>query len=77
MIEKIHLTIEIDEDPQQLIDHYVGKCGIGHFFSELVKKYDVEEHYGAAMIEYGGCPCTNLRHDRRFSLCPCRCVAPI
>jgi hypothetical protein len=25
--------------------YYAGKRGIGHFFGELVKKYDVEEHY--------------------------------
>jgi len=50
MMKKTRLTIAIDEDARKLIDHYAGKRGIGHFFGELVKKYDLEEHYGADMI---------------------------
>jgi len=50
MMKKTRLTIAIDEDARQLIDHYAGKRGIGHFFGALVKKYDVEEQYGADMI---------------------------
>ena len=49
-MQKTRLTIAIDEDARQLIDHYAGKRGIGHFFGALVKKYDVEEQYGADMI---------------------------
>jgi hypothetical protein len=49
-MSKARLTISIDEDARKLIDHYAGKRGIGHFFGELVKKYAVEEHYGAEMI---------------------------
>jgi hypothetical protein len=50
MMKKTRLTIAIDEDARKLIDHYAGKRGVGHFFGELVKKYDVEEQYGADMI---------------------------
>ena len=49
-MQKTRLTIAIDEDARRLIDHYAGKRGIGNFFGELVKKYDLEEHYGADMI---------------------------
>ena len=49
-MSKTRLTIAIDEDARKLIDHYAGKRGIGHFFGELVKKYAVEEHYGAEML---------------------------
>jgi hypothetical protein len=49
-MQKTRLTIAIDEDARKLIDHYAGKRGIGHFFGELVKKYDLEEHYGAEML---------------------------
>ena len=49
-MKKTRLTIAIDEDARKLIDQYAGKRGIGHFFGELVKKYDVEGHYGAEMI---------------------------
>ena len=49
-MKKTRLTIAIDEDARKLIDHYAGKRGIGHFFGELVKKYDLEEHYGAEML---------------------------
>jgi len=49
-MQKTHLTIAIDEDARKLIDHYAGKRGIGHFFGELIKKYDLEEHYGAEML---------------------------
>jgi len=49
-MKKTRITLAIDDDTRQLIDQYAGKRGIGHFFSELVKKYDVEEHYGADMI---------------------------
>jgi len=49
-MSKTRLTIAIDEDARKLIDHYAGKRGIGHFFGELVKKYDMEEHYGAEML---------------------------
>jgi len=50
MMKKTRLTIAIDEDARKLIDHYAGKRGIGHFFGELVKKYDVEKQYEADMI---------------------------
>jgi hypothetical protein len=50
MMKKTRITLAIDEDARNLIDHYAGKRGIGHFFGELVKKYDVEEHYGAEML---------------------------
>ena len=49
-MHKTRITLAIDDDARVLIDHYAGKRGIGHFFGELVKKYDVEEHYGAEMI---------------------------
>lgn len=49
-MKKTRITLAIDDDARKLIDHYAGKRGIGHFFGELVKKYDVEEHYGAEMI---------------------------
>jgi hypothetical protein len=49
-MKKTRMTLAIDEDARKLIDHYAGKRGIGHFFGELVKKYDVEEHYGTEMI---------------------------
>ena len=43
-MKKARVTIAIDEDSRKLIDHYAGKCGVGHFFGELVNKYDIEEH---------------------------------
>ena len=49
-MQKTRLTIAIDEDARKLIDHYAGKRGIGHFFGGFVKKYDLEEHYGAEML---------------------------
>ena len=44
MMKKTSITLAIDEDARNLIDHYAGKRGLGHFFGELVNKYDVEEH---------------------------------
>jgi hypothetical protein len=49
-MRKTRIALAIDEDTRQLIDQYAGKRGIGHFFGELVKKYDMEEHYGGEMI---------------------------
>ena len=49
-MKKTRMTLAIDEDARKLIDHYAGKREIGRFFGALVKKYDMEEHYGADMI---------------------------
>jgi len=47
---KVQLTVSVDHETRRLFEKYGGQRGIGKLLQELIRKHDMGETYGTAMI---------------------------
>ena len=48
--DKVQLTVSVDHETRKLFEKYGGHRGIGKLLQALIRKHDMEETYGTAMI---------------------------